>query len=161
MGGIIQSGRLYTSTAARALSQYKKNKQYFSSLADALQQERLQTLRENYAQTEYLFRSSAEKNRLLQEESRRQTDALQNKLARAGLDGSSATVQLLLEKNKLAAAQAQEKIAQEVSSQVNAADAKTAQTVEALRQQEALTRKKGNQKSAVWKITKQLFSWFK
>lgn len=161
MGGIIQAGRMYTSTAAQALSQTKKNKQYFSQRADDAREDRQQTWLNNRAQTEYLFRSAAEKNRLLQEQARQQASTLQNTLAHEGLDGSSVTVQLLLEKKKLAAAQEQEKIAREVATQVNAADEKTAQAMEALRTQEAAARKKANQKSTVWKITKQLFSWFK
>ena len=161
MGGIIQAGRMYTSTAAQALSQTKRNKQYFSQRADATRENRRQTWLHNRAQTEYLFRSAAEKNHLLQEQARQQAATLQNTLAHKGLDGSSVTVQLLLEKEKLAAAQKQEKIAREVSAQVNAADEKTAQTIAALRTQEAAARKKANQKSTVWKMTKQLFSWFK
>lgn len=161
MGGIIQAGRTYTSTAAQALAQYKKKKNYFREQADQFKADNLQTQLDNALQTNYLFRSSAERSRLLEAAARKQRSTLQNMLAHNGLDTSSATVQLLLEKNKLAAAQEQSKIAQEVSDQVSAADKETAQKIAALREQEHLARKKANQKSTVWKMTKKLFSWFK
>ena len=161
MGGIIQAGRNYTSTAAQSIREYKKNKQYFMQVAQQARQARFQAQQEHALQTGYLFRSAAEKNRLLQEAAREENSTLQNNLAHGGVDGSSVTAQLLLEKNKLAAQKAQEKIAQELAAKISEEDENTTRALDSLRAQEGQARRKANRKSTVWKITKQLFSLFK
>jgi len=161
MGGIIQTGRHYASTAAQSLKEYKRNQQHFMQLADRAKQAMSQTQQAHALQTGYLFRSAVEKNRLLQEAAREENSQLQNNLAHAGIDGSSVSAQLLLEKNKLAAQKAQEKITQEVASKISEENTKTAQALEALRAQQGQARAKANRKSTIWKITKQLFSLFK
>ena len=161
MGGILQTGQHYTSTAAQALKQRKKTNRYFTQQAQELTDRLRQTVQEQENQTNYLFRSLAEKNRQLAQYAREQASSLQADLARAGLDRSSATVQLLLEKDKNQAAAAREKEARSMAAQLNAAQAQTAEQAASLREEISQAHRRANKKSTVWKMTKKLFSWFK
>ena len=133
MGGILQTGQYYTSTASLAFKQRKKTNRSFTQQAQQLTDRLQQTLQEREAQTKYLFQSSAEKSRQRAQYVREQAAALQANLARAGLDGSSASVQLLLEKNKNQEAAQRAKEARDTAEQLNAAQAQTARQVKSLR----------------------------
>lgn len=161
MGGIIQTGRQFTSTAVEALNQRKHTQRYFAQQARQTQAQREQARVDYQQQTGYLFRSLAEKNRTLYEQARTQAAALQNRLAHNGLDTSSATVALILEKNKLLADQAQSQLAAQTSAAIEEAEAKQSQTESSLREKQAQQHHQANRKSTVWKMTKKLFSWFK
>ena len=161
MGGILQTGRYYTSTAAQALKQRKKTNRYFTQQARQLTDRLEQMGQEQEAQTNYLFQSLAEKNRQLAQYAREQASALQNHLAQNGLDRSSATVQLLLEKNKNQHAAQREKEARATAAQLNAEQAQTDAQGALLREEIAQAHRRANKKSTVWKMTKKLFSWFK
>ena len=160
MGGIIQSGRSYTSTALQALRQREKTNRYFTQAADKTKEELQQLLLETQLQNNYLFCSAAEKSRTLYEASRNQNSSWQTQWAGKGLDTSSATVQLLLDKNKLQAQQAQAKLAQQAQAQIRASERQSAQTAAALREEQAAQHRLANKKSTVWKLTKKLFSFF-
>lgn len=161
MGGILQAGQGYTSTAVQAFKQRKKTNRSFTQQAQQLTDRLHQTLQEQQASTNYLFQSTAEKNRQRAQYAREQVASLQANLARAGLDGSSATVQLLLEKNKNQEAAQREKQARATAAQLNAAQAQTSEQASLLREEISQAHRRANKKSTVWKMTKKLFSWFR
>lgn len=161
MGGILQTGQSYVSTAAQALNHRKKTNRYFTQQAQQLTDRLQQTVQAQEMQSGYLFQSSAEKNRQRAQYAREQISSLQASLADRGLDRSSATVALLLEKNKTQSAAQREKEARATAAQLNAAQAQTVAQSSLLREEIAQAHRRANQKNTVWKMTKKLFSWFK
>ena len=161
MGGILQTGQSYVSTAAQAFNRRKKTNRFFTQQAQQLTDRLQQTWQQQEARTDYLFQSSAEKNRQLAQYAREQVASLQANLARNGLDGSSATVQLLLEKNKAQTAALREKEARATAAQLNAAQAQVSEQAALSREEIAQAHRRANKKSTVWKMTQKLFSWFR
>jgi hypothetical protein len=159
MGGVMYAGRKYVSTAQEAFSKRKQIRRYYTDKADAAEKESQQDWLNNRAETDYIFRSAAEKNRALYQAVREQIAAQQTSLAKRGITQDSATAQLLEEKTKLKSALQQEKTAKETADVLSKKNKEEQDLLAAQRKKILAQRKAANQKSKLWKIGKQLFSW--
>lgn len=161
MGGVTnQSAVKKVSTALKMLNTQKEHRQNYSALAEDAARN-LQAVEQAYEhQSNYLFRSAAEKNRALFEQARLEASARLAKQAAKGIDARSATEQLIAQKQQHAVqaenaqleAQTQKELAQQNQEKI----AKTS----VLRQKIYALKKLANQKGTLWKLGKQIRSWF-
>ena len=162
MGGIIQTGQTYVSTASQA---FKKRKHQVAAYTENLaqtQQEKQQLFSENAQQNSYLFRSAAEKQRALYQQLNEALARRQSKLAKNGVTAVSPTAELVQNQAVLQAQLQREKQALRVQQELAQNDRQTAQRAGVLTRKEQAYRKGRNVKSALWKIGKQLLpSWLK
>lgn len=162
MGGIIQTGQTYVSTASQAFKKRKHQVEAYTENLAQTQQEKQQLFSENAQQNSYLFRSAAEKQRALYQQLNEALARRQSKLAKNGVTAVSPTAELVQNQAVLQAQLQSEKQALRVQQELAHNDQQTAQRAEVLTRKEQAYRKGRNIKSALWKIGKQLLpSWLK
>lgn len=161
MGGIMnQSAVKSVSTALSAFEKRNKQKQTYLDQAQQ-QQKSLEAWQHTYRQeTDYLFRSAAERVRALQEQARLDAAQRQTKTAKNGLNRASATVQLIDQKENWQHAQQAQKLEQETVNQLQEKNSENQTKTGLLARNIQRLKKAANQKSTLWKWGKQLMTWF-
>ena len=161
MGGVTnQSAVKKVSTALKMLETQKQNRQTYSALAQDASRD-LQALEEAYEhQSNYLFRSSAEKNRALFEQARLNLSARRAAQAAKGLDERSATEQLIQQKEQWQTHAEHAKLEAQTQEDLAQKEKEKESKISLLRQKIYALKKIANQKGSLWKWGQQIRSWF-
>ena len=158
MGGIVNAGKTYVSTASQAFKTRKQQVRYYTDKLAQTAAEKEALLAEDKARQSYLFRSAAERQRELYDQARHSAATWQSKAAKNGVTASSQTAQLVQDKARLQADRQTQQVQAQTQEEVSQQNRRTAERLNQLKKQEGLYRKMRNIKSSLWKLGKQLFS---
>ena len=160
MGGVIKQAGYVVSSAASVFGNRKAETDYYKALAQDAGQQAEYVSAAGKRQAEYLFKSSAERNRERYENYRQMLGSQQTALAAAGLNASSATVQTLLKNSRLNALLDESALNTALTDSLRENEMETREKVRSLNQTADQYKRASKRAGSWWKWSKQLLSIF-